>query len=107
MDCPIPLLYNIGKTFERIIYNRLYKFLESKNLIIYLQFDFPTSHALIHLTDKIREQLGTGNFVCGIFADFQRIFDTFDHVILIQKLNYYGVGGTANNWLSSGFENRS
>ena len=27
--------------------------------------------------------------------------------MLIQKLNYYGVSGTANNWFSSYLENRT
>ena len=108
---PISLLSNIDKILERIMYNRLYEFLESKNLIYDLQFGFQqkhsTSHALIHLTDKIREQLDKGNFGCGIFVDFQKAFDTVDHNILIQKLNYYGVRGTANNWFSSYLENRT
>ena len=58
---PISLLSNIDKILERIMYNCLYKFLETNNLIYTLQFGFRqkhlTSHALIHLTDKIREQL--------------------------------------------------
>ena len=42
--------------------------------VIYdLQFGFrkkySTSHALIYLTDKIREQLDSGNFAYGIFVD--------------------------------------
>ena len=53
------------------------------------------------------EQLDKGNFGCGIFVDFQKAFDTVDHNILIQKLNYYGVRGTANNWFSSYLENRT
>ena len=57
------------------MYNRLYKFLETNNLIYSLQFGFrqkhSTSHALIHLTDKIREQLDKGNFACGIFKRLQ------------------------------------
>ena len=107
----ISLLSNIDKILERIMYNRLYEFLESKNLIYDLQFGFrqkhSTSHALIHLTDKIREQLDKGNFGCGIFVDFQKAFDTVDHNILIQKLYYYCVRGTANNWFSSYLENRT
>ena len=31
----------------------------------------------------------------------------FIHNILIQKLNYYGVRGTANNWFALYLENRS
>ena len=64
-------------------------------------------HALIHLTDKIREQLDKGNFACGISVDFQKAFDTVDHQILIQKLNYYGIRGIANNWFSSYLQNRT
>ena len=92
---PISLLSNIDKILERIMYNRLYEFLETDNLMYSLQFGIrqkhSTSHALIHLTDKIREQLDKGNFACGFFVDFQKVFDTVDHQILIQKLNYYGI----------------
>ena len=84
---PISLLSNIDKILERIMYNRLYKFLETNNLIYSLQFGFrqrhSTSHAFIHLTDKIKEQLDKENFACGIFVDFQKAFDTVDHQILI------------------------
>ena len=110
-DRPISLLSNIDKILEIIMYNRLYEFLESKNLIYDLQFGFrqkhSTCHVLIHLTDKIREQIDKGNFGCGIFADFQNSFGTVDHNVLILKLNYYGVRGTANNWFSSYLENRT
>ena len=109
---PISLLSNIDKILERIMYNRLYKFLETNNLIYSLQFGFrqkhSISHALIHLTDKIREQLEKGNFACGIFIDFQKAFDTaVNHQIPIQKLNYYGIRGIANNWFSSYLQNRT
>ena len=47
------------------------------NSVIYdLQFGFrqeySTSHALIHLNDKIREQLDSGNFACRIFVYLQK-----------------------------------
>ena len=88
---PISLLSNIDKILERIMYNRLYKFLETNNLIYSLQFGFRqkhlTSHALIHLTDKIREQLDKENSACGIFVDFQKAFNTVDHQILINGIS--------------------
>ena len=85
--CPISLLSNIDKILEIIMYNCLYEFLKSKNLIYDLQFGFrqkhSISHALIYLNGKIRELLDKGNFGCGIFVDFQKAFDIVDQNILI------------------------
>ena len=72
------------------------------NSVIYdLQFGlrerYLTSHALIHLTDKIRERQDSGNFACGKFVDLQKAFDTVDHEILIHKLNHYDIREVANN----------
>ena len=94
------------------MYNQLYNYLEFNGVIQDLKFGFrqkySTSHAfLIHLTDRIRDQLDSGNFACGIFVDLQKVFDTVDHDILIQKLNHYGIRGVANNWFSSYLQNRS
>ena len=58
------------------MYNWLYNFSEMNSVIYDLQFGFrqeySTSHALIHLNDKIREQLDSGNFACRIFVDLQK-----------------------------------
>ena len=102
---PISLLSNIDKILERLTYNRLYNFLEKKELIFSLQFGFrrkySTTHALIHLTDKIRHEIDKSNYACGIFVDFQKAFDAVDHHILLNKLEYYGVRGISNTWLAS------
>ena len=55
--CPISLLSNIEKIFERLMCNRMYKFLSDNNLIYSLQFGirqkYSTAHALISLTENI------------------------------------------------------
>ena len=98
---PISLLSNIDKILERIVYNHLYKFFEDNKLVYNLQFGFQqkhsTTHALIHLTEKIWEKLDSGKYGCRIFVNFQKAFDNVDHKILTQKLNYYSVRGKANN----------
>ena len=56
---PISLLSNIDKILDRIAHNRLYKFFKDNKLVYILQFGFrqkrSTTHALIHVTEKIRE----------------------------------------------------
>ena len=62
---PISLLSNIEKIFEKLIYKRLYTFLNNNNIIYNLQFGFrqqcSTSHALINATENIRKALDDGN----------------------------------------------
>ena len=65
-----------------------------------------TKHALIHITEKIKEALDQGLLACGVYIDLQKAFDTVNHSILLDKLNYYGVRGIANDWLKSFLTNR-
>ena len=96
---PISLLSNISKLLEKLMYTRLYRFLTIHSCLSELQFGFrsnhSTSHALVSITEKIRETIDTGNFACGIFIDLQKAFDTVDHDILVSKLKYYGARGIA------------
>ena len=108
---PISLLSNIGKIFERIMYNRIEDFLDEHNIIYEYQFGFrkkySTNHALLSIIEQIRTNLDNKNFACGIFVDLQKAFDTVDHKILLRKLSHYGINGPANDWLGSYLTNRS
>ena len=61
---PISLLSNVEKILEKLMYKRLYTFLNSNN-IYNLQFGFrqqySTSHALVNITENIRKALDGGN----------------------------------------------
>ena len=110
LDCvnyrPISLLPIFSKIFEKIIYSRMYQFLESNKLIYTRQFGFranhSSNHALISMTESIKSFLDNGDFRAGIFIDF----DTVNHQILCNKLNYYGFRGEINNLLKSFLSNR-
>ena len=70
---PISLLSVFSKITEKVIYKRLYKFLQIHEILYTLQFGFRESHsidhALVSLTEAIKNSLDNGKFGCGIFID--------------------------------------
>ena len=104
------LLSNINKILEKLMFTRLYSFLESNKCIYDLQFGFrkkhSTNHALLNMTQQIKEAMDKGNIAIGVFVDFQKAFDTVNHKILLSKLEHYGIRGIANSWFSSYLSNR-
>ena len=102
---PISLLSNIEKIIEKLMYKRLSNFLDINNLLYSLQFGFwpkySTNHALINLTESIRQSLDEGSLACIIFVDLQKAFDTVDRKILLHKLDYYGIRGVCNDCFKS------
>ena len=77
----------------KLIYQRLYMFLENNKILYNNQFGFRnknlTNHALNDITEKIRDALDKKLFACGIFIDLHKAFDTANHDILLNKLHYY------------------
>ena len=107
---PISLLSNINKIFEKLIFSNVHKFLETKKSIYDLQYGFrpkrSTTHALINITERIREAIDGKKVACGIFVDLQKAFDTVNHNILLSKLHRYGIRGAAYDWFKSYLSNR-
>ena len=70
LDCnnysPISLISNLSKLIEKLVHNRLYKFLEKHKLFYEHQYGFQkkhsTNHALIDITEKIRSVLDQNVF---------------------------------------------
>ena len=103
----IPVVLCFSRMLERMIYNRLYKYLIKKkhNLLYCKQFgfkkgDFP-EHAVLHLVEQINQSFEKTEITLGVFIDLSKAFGTVDHKILFKKLEYYGIVGNFLRW----FEN--
>lgn len=102
---PISLLSVINKLLEKIVYNRVYKFFDTFNILYQYQFGFRAHHstslALIDVVDYCYNNLSRQNDVVGIYIDLTKAFDTVDHEILLQKLSHYGIRGPLLKWFCS------
>ena len=99
-----------SKILERIMYNRLQKYLKDQNILYDNQFGFQTGHSTDHgiaqLVDQIYEAFEKNEYTLGKFIDLFKAFDTVDHSILLRKLELYGITGRSYAWIKSHLSNR-
>ena len=107
---PISILNSISKIFERSMSNRLLEFLKLNNILSNCQFGFCKNSspqlAITQLIDKILQDLANGKYSVSIFLDLKKAFDTLDHNILLEKLQYYGIKNVYHKWFTSYLSNR-
>ena len=77
---PISVLSFFSKVFERIVYDYLFDFICTNNILYDYQFGFRPGHstqqAIITLIDKITKSLDNGDIVISLFIDLKKAFDT-------------------------------
>ena len=82
------------------MHKRLMGFLNDRKVLYKKQFGFPkknsTAHAVISLIENIEKAIDNKIFVCRVFVDLQKAFDTVDHNILLHKLSHYVIRYIAN-----------
>ena len=92
---PISVLPCFSKLLERIIYNRLFKYLSENSILCKKQFGFQTSHSTEHaillLVNQLYQSFDESKLTLGIFIYLSKAFDTVDHKILTKKFELYGI----------------
>ena len=102
---PISVLPIFSKLFEKVVYNRLIRYIDKYCILNGSQYDFRANHstsmALLQLYNKISSAIDAKEYTIGIFLDLSKAFDTINHNILLDKLQHYGIRGTALDWFKS------
>ena len=108
---PISLLITLSKLLEKIMYTRLYRYLESQKLLYSSQFGFRTKRsceqAIMELVGNVLQSKNRDEHCASILLDLSKAFNTLDHAILLQKLERYGIRGVALDWFRNYLKDRS
>ena len=106
---PVSLLCNVSKIFERLIYDKLYTFLISNNLLTDKNFGFRsgdgTLYQLLAMSHELHEALDNGHDMRIVFMDMSKAFDKVRHKGVIFKLKRKGIDGLLLKWFISYLEN--
>lgn len=107
---PIAILSNISKIFEKIIYQRIYDFLEEHNILSTAQNAYikgrTTTRAIFQVIKNILNGINTDRETMGLFMDLSKAFDRVNHKKLYKKLILMGIRGVALELLTSYLTNR-
>ena len=102
---PVSVLNCLSKVCERIVFNALYSFLVQEDLLYKLQSRFrhfhSTATSLIDIIDSIYETLDNGNISGALFLDLRKAFDTVNHRVLANKINWLNPSDMFLKWINS------
>ena len=97
---PVNDLPQVSKITEHFMKDNLSKLLTG------FRKNHSTQHCLLNMLEKWKNTLDNGGFVCIIFMDLSKAFDTMNHDLLIAKLEAYGFQEDALAFMESYFTKR-
>ena len=107
---PISTLSAFTQIFEKLVYKQLINYIEKYEILYQFQFGFrkgrSTEQAIAEITDNLKNGIDNNLLTCGVFLDFAKAFDTVNHVILLKKMEMYGIRGLPLHWFTNYLTNR-
>ena len=80
---PIWLLSQFDKIFEKMLFSRLFSYLDKNQLLNKNQFgfrpNFSTQFAISTIHNKLIKNINNGLYTCYIFLDLSKAFDTVNY----------------------------
>ena len=108
---PISLLLTISKLLEKLMYARLYNFMNDTNQIFKSQYGFWSKHscenAIQELIGAVVKGYENKKHTISVFLDLSKAFDTIPHNILFMKMHRYGIRRSTLDWFRSYLSNQS
>ena len=108
---PISLLPTVSKILEKAVHHRLYSYCKAENILYADQYGFQpqrsTIDAIAKFTSNVALLTENKDTTMAVFLDLSKAFDTIDHNILLDKLNYYGIRGLALEWFRNYLSDRT
>ena len=92
---PISLLVTISKVLEKLVYKRIYSYLQSNGSLYTSQYGFCSNHstdnAVTELLGEILKNLENRKYTLTIFLDLSKAFDTLEHSVVFKKRSKYEI----------------
>ena len=108
---PLSNLSEVSKLVEKAIYDQMYVYLQSNDLIHPNHHGFlrnsSTSSALQHAYDIWLKHLDKGKLASALFLDLSAGFNVINHEILLLKMKEYNFSEETVEWFSSYLLDRS
>src|SRR3981081_568834 len=107
---PVSLTCHGGKIFEKLLKEKITKYLEENRLIYESQHGFRRSRSrltnLLEFMEYILEYVDKGESVDVIFLDLQKAFYKVPHARLLEKVKAIGIDGKILRWIGEWLNRR-
>ena len=107
---PVSLTSHLTKLLERILRKKLVHHIETNNLLSNNQHAFRAGRSclsqLLQHIEYVLQVLETKCNIDVVYLDFAKAFDKVDHIILLKKVQQFGIKGKLYTWIQSFLSNR-